>query len=200
MFTLGEANTVQPQGGGRLCEPLQQGTISYQEWRNLPQGTVRNNRDLGGKQSRGGCWLRDTNSEKQNGRQVSSVTERTGERVEESGPGIPLSPGGPEAVGMRWAAPTHSRAARVGREQTWKHSPSHTSSSAKGRGLTSSRCLHRPSNQTLPNVCYKHVQRGASLTAQWLRIHLLMQGTRVQSLVQEDPTCCRVTKPVRHNY
>ena len=26
------------------------------------------------------------------------------------------------------------------------------------------------------------------------------QGTQVQSLVREDPTCHRVTKPVRHNY
>ena len=34
---------------------------------------------------------------------------------------------------------------------------------------------------------------------QWLRIHLPLQGTQVQSLVQEDPTCRRATKPVRHN-
>ena len=27
-----------------------------------------------------------------------------------------------------------------------------------------------------------------------------MQGTRVPSLVREDPTCRRATKPVRHNY
>ena len=27
-----------------------------------------------------------------------------------------------------------------------------------------------------------------------------MQGTQVQALVQEDPTCCRATKPVRRNY
>ena len=27
-----------------------------------------------------------------------------------------------------------------------------------------------------------------------------MQGTRVQALVREDPTCCWATKPVRHNY
>ena len=27
-----------------------------------------------------------------------------------------------------------------------------------------------------------------------------MQGTRVRALVREDPTCCRATKPVRHNY
>ena len=27
-----------------------------------------------------------------------------------------------------------------------------------------------------------------------------MQGTQVQALVQEDPTCRRATEPVRHNY
>ena len=31
----------------------------------------------------------------------------------------------------------------------------------------------------------------ASLVAQWLRICLPMQGTRVRSLVQKDPTCRR---------
>ena len=41
---------------------------------------------------------------------------------------------------------------------------------------------------------------GTSLVAQWLRIHLLMRGTRVWSLVQEDPTCRRAIKPVHHNY
>ena len=40
----------------------------------------------------------------------------------------------------------------------------------------------------------------ASLVAQWLRLHLPMQGTRVRALVQEDPTCRGATKPVRHNY
>ena len=41
---------------------------------------------------------------------------------------------------------------------------------------------------------------GTSLVAQWLRICLLMQGTQVQALVREDPTCHGVTKPVRCNY
>ena len=44
----------------------------------------------------------------------------------------------------------------------------------------------------------------ASLVAQWLGICLPMQETRVRALVralvQEDPTCCGATKPVRHNY
>ena len=43
-------------------------------------------------------------------------------------------------------------------------------------------------------------EEGTSLVAQWLRICLPMQGTRVQALVQEDPTCHRATKPLRHNY
>ena len=38
-----------------------------------------------------------------------------------------------------------------------------------------------------------------SLVVQQLRIRLPMQGTQVQSLVWEDPTCCGVTKPVHHN-
>ena len=38
-----------------------------------------------------------------------------------------------------------------------------------------------------------------SLVVQWLIIRLPMQGTRVQSLVREDPTYRRATKPV-HNY
>ena len=40
----------------------------------------------------------------------------------------------------------------------------------------------------------------ASLVAQWLRIRLPMQGTRVRALVWEDPTCRGATKPVSHNY
>ena len=40
----------------------------------------------------------------------------------------------------------------------------------------------------------------ASLVAQWLRICLPMQGTRVQALVWEDPTCRGAARPVSHNY
>ena len=39
-----------------------------------------------------------------------------------------------------------------------------------------------------------------SLVAQWLRICLPMQGTRVRALVREDLTCRGATKPVCHNY
>ena len=41
---------------------------------------------------------------------------------------------------------------------------------------------------------------GASLVAQWLRICLPMQGTRVRALVWEDPTCHGAAGPVSHNY
>ena len=40
----------------------------------------------------------------------------------------------------------------------------------------------------------------ASLVAQWLRICLPMQGTRVRTLVWEDPTCHGAAGPVSHNY
>ena len=40
----------------------------------------------------------------------------------------------------------------------------------------------------------------ASLVTQWLRICLLMQGTRVRALVCEDPTCRGAAGPVSHNY
>ena len=40
---------------------------------------------------------------------------------------------------------------------------------------------------------------GASLVAQWLRICLLMQGTRVRALAWEDPTCRGAAGPVSHN-
>ena len=40
----------------------------------------------------------------------------------------------------------------------------------------------------------------ASLVAQWLRICLPMQGTRVRALVWEDPTCWGATGSVSHNY
>ena len=38
------------------------------------------------------------------------------------------------------------------------------------------------------------------LVAQWWRNRLPIQETWIWSLIQEDPTCCRTTKPVRHNY
>ena len=45
----------------------------------------------------------------------------------------------------------------------------------------------------------KNVSR-ASPVAQWLRVCLPMQGTRVWALVWEDPTCRGATEPLRHSY
>ena len=45
----------------------------------------------------------------------------------------------------------------------------------------------------------KKMWHRASLVAQWLRICLLMQGTRVRALAWEDPTCRRAAGPVSHN-
>ena len=39
----------------------------------------------------------------------------------------------------------------------------------------------------------------ASLVAQWLRVCLPMQGTRVRALVWEDPTCRGAIRPVSHD-
>ena len=55
------------------------------------------------------------------------------------------------------------------------------------------------SPHTCQNVIIKKNTR-ASLVAQWLRICLRVQGTWVQALVHEDPTCPGTTKPVSHNY
>ena len=45
----------------------------------------------------------------------------------------------------------------------------------------------------------KKAEVGASPVVQWVRIYLAMQGTPVQSLVQEDSTCHRTAKPVHRN-
>ena len=39
-----------------------------------------------------------------------------------------------------------------------------------------------------------------SLVVLWLGIHLLMKGTWVQSLIQEDSTCCGAAEPMCHNH
>ena len=57
------------------------------------------------------------------------------------------------------------------------------------------------------NWDWKHIhtldktkEKRASLVAQWLRICLPVQGTRVRALVWEDPTCRGATRPVSHSY
>ena len=54
--------------------------------------------------------------------------------------------------------------------------------------------------QSISGALFKKLLSRVSLVAQWLRIRLPMQGTRVRALVQEDPTCRGATNPVCHNY
>ena len=50
-------------------------------------------------------------------------------------------------------------------------------------------------SQTSPDCPLKYISSWASLVAQWLRIRLPMQGTRVRALVWEDPTCSEQLSP-----
>ena len=59
--------------------------------------------------------------------------------------------------------------------------------------------LQSYSNQDSMVLVQKQTHR-AFLVAQWLRICLPMQGTRVRAPVWEDPTCRGATRPVSHNY
>ena len=60
------------------------------------------------------------------------------------------------------------------------------------------KCSHESptltSTQRVTNLALRPNYVGTSLVAQWLRIHLPMQGT------WEDPTCCGATNLVCHNY
>ena len=57
-----------------------------------------------------------------------------------------------------------------------------------------------PGPQNWTFTFFKKPRWRASLVVQWLRIRLPMQGTQVQALVWEDPTCHRATNPMHHNY
>ena len=60
--------------------------------------------------------------------------------------------------------------------------------------------VYPPLVSSLRCLYFKMMVIGTSLVAQWLRICLPMQETRVWSLVWEDPTGCGVIKSVHHNY
>ena len=60
--------------------------------------------------------------------------------------------------------------------------------------------MNRPITSTEIETVIKNLPVRASLVAQWLRVRLLMQGTRVRALVWEDPTCRGATGPVSHSY
>ena len=65
---------------------------------------------------------------------------------------------------------------------------------------SSPRSLQLRPNAAKNNLAYKETKYWASLVAQWLRVCLPMQGTRVQALVWEDPTCRGAAGPLSHNY
>ena len=60
----------------------------------------------------------------------------------------------------------------------------------------------RPRKRKIGNSRIRRLteKAGTSLVVHWLGICLPMQGTWVQSLVWEDPTCHRATKLIHHNY
>ena len=64
----------------------------------------------------------------------------------------------------------------------------------------SQRSLDRIWPAPLSGSSSEEASLGTSLMAQWVRIRLPMQGTRVRALVWEDPTCRGATKPVCRNY
>ena len=72
----------------------------------------------------------------------------------------------------------------------------------EGMGSTSGQRTKIPASHTaLPPTIYNYKNIfWTSLAAQWISIHLPMQGTGVQSLVWEDPTCWGAAEPVCHNY
>ena len=67
-------------------------------------------------------------------------------------------------------------------------------------GLCAPSSFPKPGKQKREQEEKLNAHSRASLVAQWLRIHLPMEGTRVRTLVLEDPTCRGATKPVHHNY
>ena len=62
------------------------------------------------------------------------------------------------------------------------------------------KCVCKKMYRKVSDLIRLKTAAGASLVAQWLRICLPMQGTRVRALVWEDPTCRGATRPVSHNY
>ena len=60
-------------------------------------------------------------------------------------------------------------------------------------------CARIANNFQAQSLLTKKLYSRASLVAQWLRICLLMQETRVRALVWEDPTCHGAAGPVSHS-
>ena len=59
---------------------------------------------------------------------------------------------------------------------------------------------HAPIRSLIKNKVLPHHLQSTHLGLPWWLSGLPMQGTWVQSLVREDFSCCRATKPAHHNY
>ena len=70
------------------------------------------------------------------------------------------------------------------------------------KGQTASHWLVEPTKEPRLQSKQKNqnLGRGGFAVAQWMGVCLPVQGTWVQALVQEDPTCCRAARPMHHNY
>ena len=88
-----------------------------------------------------------------------------------------------------WRVPAHPKAEGP---QLWLCGEYKPFASLSNKNLKS-KFLHE-------NLLILKLLHWASLVAQWLRICLPMQGTRVRALVWEDPTCRGATGPLSHNY
>ena len=60
--------------------------------------------------------------------------------------------------------------------------------------------LEQPTSILSGFFCGNKYGMNISLVAQWISIHQPMQETQGQSLVQEDSTYCRATKPMHRHY
>ena len=91
--------------------------------------------------------------------------------------------GGPEGeAGERTAGASETETSRA-LQTTWDSSPAYP---------------HRGRTQGMKAQC-RPSGSGPSLLIQWLRICPTVKGTRVRSLIWEDPMCYGATKPGSHN-
>ena len=123
--------------------------------------------------------------------------EADGQGAGSPGEQLPAGTGQHRALGLH-----HARHGRhhTGRQQLLHPSP-HETRLVLGKEAADQRDLSR-SGRGKGEPFSRHMLMGmttkgkrTSLAVWWLRSHLPMQGTQVQSLVWEDPTCCRKLSP-----
>ena len=117
---------------------------------------------------------------------LASPAEAVQPEASDSGSPCPSKPQPPLSMGRAWHLPCKA-VLHVKLNKTARYLPRHQALCLADKKDGSDKII-------TTNICR------ASLVAQWLRIRLPMQETRVRALVREDPTCRGATKPVRHNY